>query len=79
MPVFHKTGYDAKSHLSFGSAVDGSTVVENDIIAVVHIAGDPGNLLPVLLRDLHCVKQALLVFTDQVDQVGTDREIFICS
>lgn len=42
------------------------TVLEYDVISVVHVSGDSGNHFPVLFCDLHRVEHSALVFSDKV-------------
>lgn len=42
------------------------TVLEYDVISVVHVSSDSGNHFPVLFCDLHRVEHSALVFSDKV-------------
>ena len=54
------------------------TVLENDVISVVHVSSDSGNHFPVLFCNLHRVKHSALVFSDKVLNVCVDRHSLVC-
>lgn len=46
------------------------TILENDVISIVHISSDTRNHLPVFLCNLHRVEHSTLVFSDEVLNIG---------
>ena len=69
--------YDARPDILFRATVAGITVLEYDVISVVHVSGDSGNHFPVPLCNLHRVKHSTLVFSDEVLQVRIDRHFLV--
>ena len=54
------------------------TVLEYDVISVVHVSSDSGNHFPVLFCNLHRVEHSALVFSDKVLNVCVDRHSLVC-
>ena len=71
--------YDARPDILFRATVTGITVLEYDVISVVHVSGDSGNHFSVLLRNLHRVKHSTLVFSDEVLQIRIDGHPLVIS
>lgn len=61
--------YDARPDILFRATVAGITILEYDVISVVHVSGDSGNHFSVPLCNLHRVKHSALVFSDEVLQI----------
>ena len=71
--------YDARQDILFRATVTGITVLEYDVISVVHVSGDSGNHFSVLLCNLHRVKHSALVFSDEVLQIRIDGHPLVIS
>ncbi|WP_227143297.1 hypothetical protein [Dorea sp. 210702-DFI.3.17] len=65
--------YDARPDILFRATVAGITILEYDVISVVHVSSDSGNHFSVPLCNLHRVKHSALVFSDEVLQIRIDR------
>ena len=55
----------------------GMTVLEYDVISVVHVSGDAGNHFSVLFCNLHRVEQSALVFSHKVLNICIDRHSLV--
>ena len=71
--------YDARPDILFRATVAGITILEYDVISVVHVSSDSGNHFSVPLCNLHRVKHSALVFSDEVLQIRIDRHSLVIS
>lgn len=71
--------YDARPDILFRAIVAGITILEYDVISVVHVSSDSGNHFSVPLCNLHRVKHSALVFSDEVLQIRIDRHSLVIS
>ena len=69
--------YDARPDILFRATVTRMSVLEYDVISVVHVSGNAGNHFSVLFCNLHRVKHSTLVFSDEVLQVRIDRHFLV--
>ena len=65
--------YDARPDILFRATVAGITILEYDVISVVHVSSDSGNHFSVPLCNLHRVKHSALAFSDEVLQIHNQR------
>ena len=65
--------YDARPDILFRATVAGITILEYDVISVVHVSSDFGNHFSVPLCNLHRVKHSALAFSDEVLQIHNQR------